>query len=210
MGNAFLQGILLGFTLAILIGPAFFTLIQTSISSGFKSGFLLALGILISDITLITLCYVGASQIVLYTEKKMYIYFGIIGGLILFAIGIITIIRTPKKIMNRRKSKERPKPVGLLLKGYFLNIANPFVLLFWLGAMSWVSTEFRLEERFVISFFSGTLFTVFSTDIIKSYIANKIKDLLRLRLLIWINRIVGVLLSVSGIVLIFRILFKIH
>ena len=43
--SPFLQGILVGLTFAVLLGPAFFSLIQTSIQRGFRSGLFLALGI---------------------------------------------------------------------------------------------------------------------------------------------------------------------
>ena len=49
MQQAIQTGITLGLTLAILLGPVFFALIQTSISKGFLKGLFLAIGISISD-----------------------------------------------------------------------------------------------------------------------------------------------------------------
>jgi arginine exporter protein ArgO len=59
----FLQGVLLGLTFAVLIGPAFFALIQTSIHRGFRFGFFLAIGIFLSDLVALLVCYFGATQI---------------------------------------------------------------------------------------------------------------------------------------------------
>lgn len=57
MFHPLLEGIVIGFTIAILTGPAFFSLIQTSIHRGFRSGLFLAGGIFLSDASLLMLCY---------------------------------------------------------------------------------------------------------------------------------------------------------
>ena len=53
----FLEGVIVGLTLALIMGfgPAFFTLIQTSISRGFKSAMFLDLGIILNDIFIVAL-----------------------------------------------------------------------------------------------------------------------------------------------------------
>jgi threonine/homoserine/homoserine lactone efflux protein len=58
------EGIILGLTVAITLGPALFALIQTSIKHGVKTGIFLALGIFLSDLTLVVGCFFGASQII--------------------------------------------------------------------------------------------------------------------------------------------------
>jgi len=52
MIQAVRTGIILGLTLAVLIGPVFFALLQTSIHKGFGAGVLVAIGISASDIFL--------------------------------------------------------------------------------------------------------------------------------------------------------------
>ena len=44
-----LNGIIFGFILSFLLGPAFFILIETSIKKGFKAAIFLNLGIILSD-----------------------------------------------------------------------------------------------------------------------------------------------------------------
>ena len=62
-------------------------------------------------------------------------------------------------------------------------------------------------DEYAIVFFSGTIFTVFATDTLKSYIGYKIKKYLKPRIQLTINRIVGVVLVGFGIVLIIRLFF---
>lgn len=51
----FLEGIILGITLAVLLGPALFALVQTSIHRGFRAGMRLAFGIFLAILPLCSL-----------------------------------------------------------------------------------------------------------------------------------------------------------
>ena len=77
--------------------------------------------------------------------------------------------------------------------------------------MSWVSA--RAEEghllNYVITFFGGTLITVFATDLLKSFIGNKLTKYLHHSKINWINKIVGLLLIAFGIILEVRVLWQI-
>ena len=54
---------LYGFILAFAIGPIFFTLIETSITKGFKAGVFFDLGALSADLVFITIAYFSTSKI---------------------------------------------------------------------------------------------------------------------------------------------------
>ena len=97
--SPFLQGVLVGLTFAVLLGPAFFSLIQTSIQRGFRSGFFLALGIFISDFSALLLAYFGATQFLGKDPRENFL-FSIIGGIIPsllqeYRIGYKQVIRDP-------------------------------------------------------------------------------------------------------------------
>ena len=69
-----LQGIILGLTLSALLGPAIFTLLQTSIHRGVKSGVFLAFGIFLSDVSVVYLALLGALQLI--NQKDNYMIVG--------------------------------------------------------------------------------------------------------------------------------------
>jgi threonine/homoserine/homoserine lactone efflux protein len=210
MIKVFFEGVAWGFLIAISIGPAFFSIIQTGIDRGFKSAFYTALGIMICDAFLIVICYFGLTS--LFQKPENNIYIGFIGGIILIIYGTYSYLKKPD-ILRRRSPKYKTPPINTkhfkyVVKGFFLNIANPFIFIFWLTAVGFVSA--RAEEgkliNYVIVFFSGTLMTVFGTDLLKSFIGNKIKKYLRPRVQLWINRIVGISLIIFGIVLMIRVI----
>jgi threonine/homoserine/homoserine lactone efflux protein len=208
--KAFFEGVFLGLVVSITLGPAFFTIIQTGIDRGFRTAMYISIGVIVCDVFLIVLCYLGLTSIFSKPENNLYIGFS--GGIILLIYGTYTFLKKPE-ILKRRSPKYKtpesmPSPVLYIIKGFFLNIANPFIVIFWLMAMGWVSANAEEGKllNYVIVFFSGTIITVFATDILKSFIGFKIKKYLRPRNQLRINRIAGILLVGSGIVLMVRVI----
>lgn len=201
--NPLIEGMLLGLTLSIMIGPALFTLIQTSIHRGLYRGVILAFGIFLSDLALVFFCYLGAAQI--FGDARNGLLVGVIGGIILIAFGIVTYLRkvqiaTEELIENIKK----PGPLTYILKGFFLNFANPFVWLWWMSVMVTISASYGSDSVSVKLFFVGSLFTVLSTDLLKVVVASQLKRYLKPKFLINLNHAVGVLLVVFGIFLVIR------
>lgn len=210
----FFQGIVLGLVVAISFGPAFFAIIQTGINRGFKYGVFMALGVSVSDILLIALCYLIGSS--LFDDPQNKVYIGLIGGIILIIFGSVAWAKKPD-ILKRRHIKyqgaeKTPSYVGYIVRGFFLNIVNPFLFFFWFGAFGIISksaSEGHLLQS-TIAFFSGTMMTVFLTDVLKSWLGGKIKKILKPRTELIINKLVGIALVIFGIVLIFRTLNEVH
>ena len=89
----FLEGVIVGLTLALIMGfgPAFFTLIQTSISRGFKAAMFLDLGIVINDIMVVALMMMTNVHFNI-NNKENIIYGGVAAGIILIIFGIYTFL----------------------------------------------------------------------------------------------------------------------
>ena len=205
--HPFIQGIILGLTLSALLGPALFTLLQTSIHRGLKSGVFLAFGIFLSDICVVYLALLGALQLI--NQKNNYMIVGIIGGTILIAFGIYTFLHKIHIEDNNKGIEIRvPGPLTYILKGFFLNIMNPFVWFFWISAMVGVSATLGGDKQAIMTFFVGTLMTVFGADVLKVYLAHRIKDHLNVNILVRVNHFVGILLIGFGLFLIVRVFFR--
>ncbi len=216
MIQVFLHGLLLGLVISITIGPAFFAVIQTGISNGFRAGAQLAIGITISDVVMIILCSVGTIALLDTSPNNNLhsLYLGIIGGIILITFGAASFTKKPEEFKRRNPkyaaSVKTPKPLGLMVKGFLMNIANPFLVLFWIAATSrlvaWVNTYAPDEKitNYAILFFSGAILVIFGMDLLKSYVGIRIKKYLTIRLLFWVNKIVGITFAAFGVSLILR------
>lgn len=194
------EGLILGLTVAITLGPALFALLQTSIKHGIKIGIFLALGIFLSDLTIVVGCYFGASRIV--TDAKYHLVLGIIGGLVMTAFGVYTIFKkVPKteqvEAINEIKVK-KTGPLPYFFKGFLLNLANPFLWVFWISSVLAVSGSYGGDRRSVALFFTGTLTMVLLTDILKVVLANKLKMAGNPQVKLWMNRAVGLLFIIIG------------
>ncbi|HQI70539.1 MAG TPA: LysE family transporter [Bacteroidales bacterium] len=212
MLHALVSGFILGLTLAVVFGPAFFSLLQTSILRGFRIGAYLAIGIMLSDFTLVALSFLGVSQLI--TNDDYSKLFGIIGGLVLLGYGAFVFrkkvvyneseINKMEKKSNSIFGDSPSKPYVYILKGYFLNLLNPFLLITWMGIMGYVAAEYNSDIRKLAVFFGVALGTVFSTDLLKCFVANKLKKLLRPNILSVVNRGLGILLFIFGLYLIIK------
>jgi threonine/homoserine/homoserine lactone efflux protein len=203
MLDPILSGISFGLLLAIMLGPVFFTLLQTSLHEGFRAGINLAIGVFISDASLIAICYIFASSLNKLDGYKTAM--GWVGGLLMISFGVFNFFRAVKvKEVDDDKKTVHAK---FMLKGFLLNIINPAVLLFWLGVVSMVTIKEHYSKMHETAFFATILLTVLSTDILKSFVANRIKNLLRPEVMLWINRVIGVILAIFGGNMIAKVLF---
>ena len=202
-----LQGLGLGFALAISFGPAFFALLQISSKNGFKSGFALALGIFLSDVFCVLLAYLGVAQ--LFNNPQNRIYIGLIGGTILMTFGFFNIFQQ-KSPVSDEGTKIVIKAINFrvhIIKGFFLNLLNPFVIIFWMGWVGLVSSNTDYTHMHIILFFIVALSTVFITDVLKAYSADKISKYLSHKILRRFNLLLGIILICSGLILIYRVFF---
>lgn len=202
MFDPIISGVGFGLLLAIMLGPVFFTLLQTSLHEGFKAAVHLAVGVLISDASLISICYFFASKLNMLDHYRTTM--GWIGGIVMISFGVFNFFRKVKvKEVDDNKKTVHAK---FMLQGFVLNIINPAVLLFWLGIVSVMSVKENYTRSHELMFFGSLLATVFVTDILKSYVANKIKNMLKPNVMLWINRIIGTALVGFGINMIVKVI----
>lgn len=195
MQEAILKGFFLGLTLAALIGPVFFALLQTSLHRGFFSGLLLAIGISLSDSVYIFATNVFFSLIEQTDDLQWFL--GIFGGFILMGIGIMTYLKKPKTEADQ-DDRSRYRSAGTIIRGFLLNFAHPGVLIFWLSVITLINTNFDYSQQERIILFSTTIATVFCTDLLKAALAHAIKRFLTYKVLLWMNRVMGILLIGFG------------
>ena len=86
--DVILNGFISGLILALLIGPVFFTILQTSIERGFPSGAFVAIGVSISDAFYITLAYLGIYK--LFDTGDFREYLAYFGGVVLLIVLIFS------------------------------------------------------------------------------------------------------------------------
>jgi threonine/homoserine/homoserine lactone efflux protein len=198
-----LNGILFGLLLSFLIGPAFFILIETSISKGFKTAFFFDLGILFSDAIYLIASFFVAKEINSWLQENPYIKY-IAGGVFIIMGGITLYKNYVKKTeVNFNQStievKELPSPLASIIKGVGLNAINPGVLIYWIAACTYATEELRIEGIHLLYYFGATLLTMLLVDLSKIYFASKLKARLTPRNIRAVGMGVGMALITFGI-----------
>jgi len=211
MFSAIYEGILLGFFLAFSIGPAFFALINTGISFGFRSGAALAFGIFFSDLffVLVTVSLIHFGMSDLLTNPRHQAFLGVVGGIVLIVYGAFHFVGNQAKTDAGETVIEikSPRLRVLLIKGFFLNMFNPFVWIFWIATTTAISSKYEFEIYRIIIFFSSALAMVIGTDLLKTFVAHKIKQMLNQKMLLNVRHVSGGLLMVFGLYLIYKVFF---
>lgn len=208
MLEALWKGITLGLLLSISVGPVIFSIVKQSINNGIKGGLAFIIGVSLSDITLAVVSNFFTELFAEFLERKTEI--GIIGSTFLISVGIYFLFFKKVKVNEAGKQiiKSRKRDyLKLVLAGYFMNILNPAIIIFWLTT----STAFishTLKERILI--FSIALGLVLAGDIAKVVLAGKLRTRLTLKNIHLINRVNGIILMGFGIALIIGLLFYSH
>ena len=192
------KGILTGSLLSVFIGATFFMLIETSMTRGFRAALWFDFGVLACDALLIATVYFFTSWI---TKTLVHnTYFSMAGGIAFVGFGINYIFSRRRETGYQAKS-----PIGkLVLNGFFINLLNPAVVVFWLGSMAVALSHFHMTGKQTFVYFSTALAVVAIFDVAKAYFAYRLSHFLNPRILRMIYVCSGVLMIGLGVYIFFK------
>ena len=201
--------ILIGLFLSVVVnmGPAFITLVQTSLHRGFKSAAWFISGVILNDAMIISIYILTSVQVVMRSQLEVTL-FSIGAGIILVLFGIFTFrrkVEEKESLLEKRTNeileKEEDKPSWLLMlgKGFVINLLNPFVWIFWFSAVAVVAGSMGGNKVSTIVFFALILGTTLTLELLKAWGAAKLKVFFNPKRTTIMNRCAGILLVVCGI-----------
>ena len=204
MIEAILKGLTFGLLLSISVGPVLFSIIKQSLNNGHKGGLTFVFGVSASDITLVLVSNIFTE---LFNSIKTYkTQVGIAGCIFLVTTGIYFLFFKKVKVNEEGKQifKFRKRDYAkIFLSGYFMNTLNPSVFIFWIYASTAVINH-TTQERMVV--FITCLIWMLGADILKVFLAGKIRNRLTPHNIHNLNRLNGLLLIIFGIALIWGLL----
>jgi threonine/homoserine/homoserine lactone efflux protein len=196
MFEATIQGIGAGILFSFLTGPVFFSMIKTSIEKGFKAGFSLAIGVVLSDIIFISATIFSAQFVVYNSRYNQYI--GVIGGLFLLGVGLYYLINKVK-VNYDLEANENIKRSGYMLKGFLMCLLSPTTLMFWIMVGGFVSVQLHFETAEKIGFFVVAMATQLTVDAVKTFYAAKLRYKIKERSIQNLNRVAGAVIIIFAI-----------
>lgn len=120
-------GFIIALSGALIPGPLLVGTIRSTLKNGKRAGFFASMGHVFVEIGLIIAIVVGVTSIIL--SESVQVFIGIVGGLLLLIIGIIT-LNESKKIIQINHTDIKDAKSGLKT-GVTFTLCNPSFLLWW-------------------------------------------------------------------------------
>jgi threonine/homoserine/homoserine lactone efflux protein len=207
-----LKGLLLGLILSISIGPVIFAIIKQSLTNGKRSGYAFVAGVSSSDFVLLFICNVFTSLFNLVLNHKSAI--ALAGAGFLLIMGLYTLFFKKLKLENMgsdgvNKRVSIKDLASSYFSGFLMNTLNPSVFLFWFAWTAAINnsaddTPNPIQYKLVV--FGTCLGFVLLSDLIKVFLAGKLRPRLTEKNLLWINRFSGMIILIFSAVLLYSAL----
>jgi threonine/homoserine/homoserine lactone efflux protein len=207
-----LKGVLLGFILSISIGPVIFAIIKQSLTNGKRSGYAFVAGVSSSDFILLFICNFFTSLFNLVLSHKSTI--ALAGAGFLFLMGLYTLFFKKMKLENMgidgaHKTVSIKNLLSSYFSGFLMNTLNPSVFLFWFAWTAAINTsadDTPNPVQYKLIVFGTCLGFVLVSDLIKVFLAGKLRPRLTEKNLLWINRISGMIILIFSAALLYSAL----
>lgn len=174
--------------MSIMLGTVFFALVQNSIDHGFKTGAFIALGVISSDVLLITLSWFNAELIPEGGTTDLIVR--ICGATFLLFYGLSNLLKKDKAAYPKTEKKQILK---FLSMGFLLNVLNPGNYIGWLAITTQLKTVAKYSLSEAVFYFAGALSAIFMMECLISWGAAHLKPYITDRFLSLVNKVVGVL-----------------
>lgn len=187
-----LSAIGLGIMLSLVfIGPIFFLLIETSFLRGPKHALALDLGVIFADILCIAAAFFASGDLVEIIDKHPAFY-RITAFIILIYALYMVVSKTKMHLPGEEKMIEQ-NYIKTFLNGFFFNILNIGVVLFWLVTVISVRNSYPKLDEFLL-YMTAVMGTYLVIDFFKISLAKQFHYKLTEKLANQIRKGVGFIL----------------
>ena len=197
----FLKAILIGLAASIPLGPLGIVCIQKTLSKGRWAGFAVGVGSSIADTFYAAIALFSVSFISEFLDRN-YNWVMLIGGIIIVLIGLQIALKNPIKDLRRPSaevlSSRHIREVG---RGLLMTITNPGALVLMLGLFAFFHLD--MGESYstydVLFVLSGILLGTAAWWFLLSSGISLFRKRFRLRQMLIINRISGIIIALLGL-----------
>lgn len=194
-----LSAVGLGIMLSLVfIGPIFFLLIETSFSRGPKHAMTLDLGVVAADIICIVASYFASGDLVQIIDKHPGFYR--ITAFIVFIYALYMIVSKTRMHLAGEEKLINQNYIKTFFNGFFFNILNIGVVLFWLVTVISVRNAYPETKEFLL-YMVLVVATYLVIDLFKIYLAKIFHDKLTQVLANKIRKAVGFILIAFSIII---------
>ncbi len=192
------KGIIIGLSASIPLGPIGVLCIQRTLNKGRRSGFISGLGAAAADAFYAIIAGFSISIIIDYlTEFQVYLRIG--GSIVLFFLGYKLITTNPAVQLRKQLKRKRKGLFGDFISIFALTISNPITVFVFAAVFAGFNIVDKTAATYsVLVLICGIILGAASWWFTLSSVVSIFKDKFKLRRLLIINRIAGVLVIAFG------------
>lgn len=198
--SAVIGGLLLGLFMAISVGPTLFAVLRYSLNHSYRAGIAFVLGVSISDIIYVTIANVATPWLQWLHQYERPLFFCF--SALLIGVGLLGLLKkyTPTRPSAKVLSVSNAQYFRIWLNGFLINTLNPALIIQWIGAATSMAKQ---PTGFRVVFFSCCLGLVLGIDVLKVLLADKIRQKLTIRRVMYLQRISAGCILAFGIGILF-------
>jgi threonine/homoserine/homoserine lactone efflux protein len=192
----FFKGVVIGFSMAVPVGPIGIVCIRRTLMKGRLSGLVSGLGVATADAVFGCIAGLGLTFISDFLISQQ-VWLRLIGGLFLCILGLKILLA---KLVEREVSSEGKGLLGAYTSMFFLTLTYPMTILIFLGIFAGLGVGDTKDSyisiaALVLGVFTGSLLWW----VILGSAINKFRDKFGAQGLQWINRISGIFIIGFGL-----------
>ena len=193
-----LKGFLTGICASVPLGPIAIYVIQKSLSDGHRAGFLTGLGATTVDTIWATVAVFALALAERFIDShRVFIY--LLGGAVVLAVGASMLFRDPFRKVSPQT--EPSYSVADYLKAVATGFSNPGAIFVMFALLAFFGIELEPHDFRVapvlLAVSAGSVTYWFFFSLLFSRLRKKVN----LGALLWLNRIMGAMVMIIGIVL---------
>lgn len=207
--EAIIQGIIIGLFIAISVGPTLFAVIRYSMHHSYKAGLAFVLGVSLSDILYVTLANYASDWLSFLNDHQKQV--GYIGAIIFMIMGLYSFLtkykpkKPPRNIQDLQISGTTYAKIGI--SGFIMNALNPGVIIYWITTATMVAGK---PWQIKALLFGTCLTLVLGIDFLKVFLADKIRQYLTLRKIMYLNKTSALIIFGLGLLIFIKTYFGIE
>ncbi|CCZ10370.1 MULTISPECIES: LysE family translocator [Culturomica] len=192
------RGMLIGLMVSVPLGPMGVLIIQKTLHKGALSGFIAGMGAACADLFYATVAAFGLG-FVINTIKTHEVILQIVGGIFLLIMGLNIYFANPLKQIKARRRVTKKGLLGDFLSLFFLTVSNPVTVVVFMAVFAGTSVlgetpTFSTEIMLLIGVLLGGSAWWYTL----STIVNVFRKKFKLRVLVTINRVSGIIITILG------------
>jgi len=197
-----IRGVVIGFTIASAVGPISLLVIRRTIDHGRLYGLVSGLGVATADATYAAVAAFGLTAITSVLVKN-HALLGIVGGVVIIALGIRTAISRPS---GPALDAERPGLASAFGSIYGLTMTNPLTIMLFAGIFAGIGlaagSSFLDAALLTLAVWTGSALWWLLLSAVVAWLRGRVST----TALLWVNRVSGAALVTFGVLAIIAVL----